>query len=276
MQRESHLLNRFSLRQALGVMTLTAGIAAILRHIRVDNVAAYAFLLAPSLAHCMFRVTGVVLRPCRWCARRPGSALGLISFVTLFVAFIIEIRTSIVFLPISAIWVLQLVIATTIENSDSPQPRQHESWLALRPNGWDVAVVAGLSLLCFLLTICLSIFEANHYITGKGTAFGRYWILVGSGSTTEFQWQDGYSEIPCQWTTGAGRAIPAFPNRDWRFLGLERYRVGDSEKLRVPYWLSFGILLIWPVTWGVGRLRPTQPVSVLCAEKKLSTAGIGK
>ena len=84
--------------------------------------------------------------------------------------------------------------------------------------------------------------------------WGKYWMIVFSGATTEYQWQDGYSNIGWQWNSGRGRSVPAHQQRDWSVLGLSRYRVGRIEKLRVPAWLPFLFVSVFPAIW-LWRMR---------------------
>lgn len=274
-EQTSGLLNRFSIRDTLGVVTLTAVVVAILQHIRVDDSFAYGLLLAPALGYVALRIGGLAFRPLLWCALRPGLSLVVGVLVTLLIACVTDIRTLIAFLPIGSLWMLEIAVVTLIEHqlvrgkwvrgvstpkiSENSPKASSANELAVdgsneaRLARTDGIIVTCASLVCLLLILALSVYGMEHHIFGKGTAFGRYWMLVGSGAVTEFQWQDGYSDIPWRWTHGVGRATPASSERDWKFLGLERYRAGNNEKLRVPYWMPISLLLIWPVTWVLRR-----------------------
>jgi hypothetical protein len=257
------LLNRFSLRQILGIVTLAAGTAAVLRHLRLDNGLASAFLLAPAIIYTSLRVTGIAFRPTQCLARRPGLVLGagLLSFLAMVVA--VEPRALIAVAPIAAFWMPQMVVAVMVETNVARNVNRNSPDVPFASSTGDQFFLACISGLLILTILSICLYGLNHHIIGKGTSFGKYWIVVGSGGTTEFQWQDDYSDIAWQWSNRAGRAVPAYKHRDWQFLGLARYRVGGTEKLRVPHWLPIGILLIYPVLWFLRKSTNANTVATL-------------
>jgi hypothetical protein len=117
---------------------------------------------------------------------------------------------------------------------------------------------AGVSALVATAAIALTIWGFSNHIYGKGTALGKYWILGGSGGVTTFQWQDGYSQIPWQWTSAAGRTIPATVQPHWRFLGLVYFHTGSRGVLRIPMWLPILLSSLYPaILWIWRRRKPT-------------------
>ncbi|MEX2111801.1 MAG: hypothetical protein WD845_01365 [Pirellulales bacterium] len=257
----SQLLNRYSIRQILALVTAAAIAAAVLRQLRLENAQTYAFVLAPSILYGLLRAAGVMLRPAQSLARRPVAVLGVSLLAFVMVSLVYQPRALVALLPVAAFWTFQLVVIdlceSTLAGYMSRRPVAGSLEANARPR-WPLLCICLLVSLS-LLTLCL--YGMAFYVIGKGTLFGKYWMVVSSGGITEYQWQNGFSDIDWQWTNAAGRATPATTHRDWQFLGLARYRVGSIEKLRVPLWLPIAMSTLVPAIWIARTLLQIRAAS---------------
>ncbi len=254
------LMNRFSLAHLLVALTIMALMLAIVRGLKIDLTLAYALLLAPTMVYTVLRGLAIAIKPFTWCSRRPGLILGLLVGITLIVVLVENRAALIVMLPLAAGWMPQIVLAVLVERWIASRMSEEVEY-RLKVNDLDGTVAACFSLLLLLAVLAMTAAQTQFYVIGKGTVFGKYWMLIGSAGVTEYQWQSGYSGIPWTWKTGSGIASPATSDRDWSWLGFERYRTGRIEKMRIPYWSAMLLLLLWPIVWAAGWLRVAWSLS---------------
>ena len=109
------VFRQFTLRQSLLILTIVAVLAGILRHLRLDSIQLYGFLLAPALVYGLVKLLGIAIVPAKWISRRlVVIACGLL-LLTVAVVGSIQHLALVLFLPLASIWICLLYT--------SPSPR---------------------------------------------------------------------------------------------------------------------------------------------------------
>ncbi len=244
------MFRQFTLRQSLAIITLVAVLAGVLRHLRLDSVQLYGFLLAPTLAWGLFRLLGIGLVPARWIARRLVAIFCGLIVLAVGVVGVAQHLALVLLLPLASVWIAQLVVISTMESTarrSEVEPSKRPGWF-----GDDILLgVAG----AVLLVSAIVWLGAPSQKNGTGTAGNRYWYVESDLSRTEIQWENSYP-VPIPWTWGPlaqsrlGDAVS-----ETGFLGIVRYRIGRCEKLRFPNWLVVTLILSGPVATIIRHYR---------------------
>lgn len=243
--RES-MVRQVSLRQIIALFTLSALLAGILRHLRLDSVALYGFLLAPAILYTVTFIVGLWLDPMTRLARWHTILFGSLILLAIIATTCLEPYSLVLTLPIAALWMSQLVVSNGFQFA-AEQQRSGATDSARKFNLLRLVFLSCVSLGFMATLACWYASSLGGSNLGKGTAFQRYWFASINHYGNEIQWEDHYAiPINWQWYHTASQTKPI--DESFGFLGIVRYRFGSCEKLRIPVWLIATLLALAPVT----------------------------